>query len=455
MSAAHSSTTHMRSAAPGVVYWFRNDLRLHDAPGLQAAMALAERLGGWLLPVHVHDEAWHAPTAWGFVRTGPHRLAWQRMAVQGLEAGLQRLGSRLLSWRGDPVASLRTLLDALGEPLLVCEEIAAPYEQAQLAQLRAQGVPVHSVWQSTLIAPQALPFAPEHVPDTFTPFRQLLERHGVRASAPLPAPDALPPLPSPALWQAAEHALSPHAQRLPDGPAAPDPRSAFPWHLPEFHGGEAAALAHLARYCERGLPHSYKATRNGLLGVDFSSKWSPWLATGALSPRTAWAAVEAFEQTHGASESSYWLFFELLWRDHFRWLHRKHGLRLYRARGLGQASAPLHKPQAFARWCRVACRGRMVRGAADRLRRLQQPGQLALPERPRDRPATQPAIQHPPAGADFRPRRPLPSEVERLRVGRARATFGRLRAGSQGSAPRGPAGPRGSWSAPWRPQPHA
>ena len=352
MSAAHSSTTHMRSAAPGVVYWFRNDLRLHDAPGLQAAMALAERLGGWLLPVHVHDEAWHAPTAWGFVRTGPHRLAWQRMAVQGLEAGLQRLGSRLLSWRGDPVASLRTLLDALGEPLLVCEEIAAPYEQAQLAQLRAQGVPVHSVWQSTLIAPQALPFAPEHVPDTFTPFRQLLERHGVRASAPLPAPDALPPLPSPALWQAAEHALSPHAQRLPDGPAAPDPRSAFPWHLPEFHGGEAAALAHLARYCERGLPHSYKATRNGLVGVDFSSKWSPWLATGALSPRTAWAAVEAFEQTHGASESSYWLFFELLWRDHFRWLHRKHGLRLYRARGLGQASAPLHKPQAFARWCR-------------------------------------------------------------------------------------------------------
>ena len=337
--------------APGVVYWFRHDLRLHDAPALQQAAALAERAGGWLLPVQVHDEAWHAQTEWGFVRTGAHRLAWQDMAVQGLDAGLQRLGSRLLRWRGDPVPSLHALLLALGQPWLVCEDIAAPFEQAQLAQLRALGVRVHSVWQSTLIAPEALPCAPEEVPDTFTPFRQLLERHGVRASAPLPAPAALPPLPPPAQWQSAEHALASHAQALPTGTVAADPRAAFPWHRPEFHGAEAAALAHLARYCERGLPHSYKATRNELLGVDGSSKWSPWLATGALSAHTAWAAIEDFEHTHGASPSIYWLWFELLWRDHFRWLHRKHGLRLYRARGLGQAPRPQHDAQAFARWC--------------------------------------------------------------------------------------------------------
>jgi len=60
-----------------------------------------------------------------------------------------------------------------------------------------------------------------------------------------------------------------------------DPRSAFPWGLAGFKGGETSALAHLAHYCSNKLPGTYKLTRNGLMGVDYSTKWSPWLATGA------------------------------------------------------------------------------------------------------------------------------------------------------------------------------
>ena len=60
---------------------------------------------------------------------------------------------------------------------------------------------------------------------------------------------------------------------------------------PASHGSEAAALAHLRNCLARGLPHTYKVTRNRLTGIDFSSKWSPWLASGALSPRTALAAL--------------------------------------------------------------------------------------------------------------------------------------------------------------------
>jgi len=41
----------------------------------------------------------------------------------------------------------------------------------------------------------------------------------------------------------------------------------------------------------------------------------------------------------------------LLWRDHFRWLHLKHGRRLYAAQGLNQAPKPPHDPEAFSRWC--------------------------------------------------------------------------------------------------------
>ena len=54
----------------------------------------------------------------------------------------------------------------------------------------------------------------------------------------------------------------------------------------------------------------------------------------------------------GTNESTYWQWFELLWRDYFRFLHLQHGRRLYRARGLDErASAPAHDPEAFARWC--------------------------------------------------------------------------------------------------------
>lgn len=334
---------------PGVIFWFRQDLRLHDQPALASAVALAERIGGWLLPVYVQDEQLHATTRWGFQRTGAHRLAWIDMAVQGLSDQLLQIGSRLVQLQGNPVQQLCDLVRALDGPWLVCEAIAAPQEEDQVQALRQHGVDVQTVWQSTLMAPESLPFAPQDVPDQFTTFRQSLERHGVRPTPPQPAPQALPGLPPEAALLRCRHLLVP-AARTTAAPQPPDLRASFPWHQSEFHGGEQAALAHLARYCARGLPHTYKATRNGLAGADFSSKWSPWLATGALSARRAWAAIAAFESEHGASEGTGWLLFELLWRDHFRWLHLKHGRRLYRAQGLRNAPPPPHDDKAFARW---------------------------------------------------------------------------------------------------------
>ena len=74
------------------------------------------------------------------------------------------------------------------------------------------------------------------------------------------------------------------------------------------------------------------------------------MASGALSPRTAYAALKRFEAAHGANDGSYWLWFELLWRDYFRILHLKHGQKLYRARGLSSQADPAHDPDALARW---------------------------------------------------------------------------------------------------------
>ena len=83
-----------------------------------------------------------------------------------------------------------------------------------------------------------------------------------------------------------------------------------------------------------------------------SSQFSPWLASGALSARTLYAALKGFETEHGANDGTYWLWFELLWSDYFRLLHLKYGRKLYRSRGLADTPVPSHDGQAFRRWCR-------------------------------------------------------------------------------------------------------
>ena len=329
-----------------VLFWFRHDLRLHDQSALHAACQLGAQ---HLLPVVCLPDV-QATTAWGFARIGAHRRAWLANTIQNLLQGLSSKRSQLLILNQPAATALPALARAVGASTLVCEDIAAPEEQAQVAALRAAGLQVHTVWHSSLLHPAQLPWPVQHLPAVFTPFRQQLEQNGLQATAPLPPPATLPPAPAqvPAPWaNDPAQALAVLAGAAP----APDARSAFPYLQGELHGGEAAALAHLGQYLARGLPHSYKRTRNDLMGRDYSSKWSPWLATGALSPRQALAQLRQFEAEHGASDGSYWLWFELLWRDYFRFLHLQHGPALYRARGLGPQRATPHDAQRFAAWC--------------------------------------------------------------------------------------------------------
>ena len=303
-----------------VLFWFRNDLRLHDQPALAHATALAAQQGAALLPVFCHAPS--ATTRWGFERTGPHRRAFVASTLACLSTQLAARGSRMLECHGLAEAVLPALAKALGadgDCSIVCEAIAAPEEEAEVAALRASGLQVHTVWQSSLLHPDDLPFDPAHLPPVFTAFRNAVERAKVQPRAPLPTPAALAALPPAPLWMDGQF-QPPAAQAS----AAHDGRSSFPHATAAFAGGEVAALAHLAQYLERKLPHSYKQTRNGLTGVDYSSKFSPWLATGALSARQAMAQLRQFEAEHGASDGSYWLWFELLWRDYFRLLHLQH-----------------------------------------------------------------------------------------------------------------------------------
>lgn len=324
-----------------IIYWFRNDLRLADNPALVQACRSATRL----IPVYCHDPVQETVQPWGFKRSGVHRQHWLQASLADIDRQLKYHGSALVELSGNPPETLAALARKGGANSIICEEIAAPEEQAQVAALRDNGITVNTQWQSTMLHPDDLPFQARELPDVFSAFRNRVEREHVRPALPLAAPCIFPPLPD-----GFDNAY-PSPCTTVTATAEADTRSSFPYYLPAFAGGETAARAHLDRYLARKLVHSYKATRNGLTGTDYSSKCSPWLATGAISARTIDAQLKQFETEHGANDGTYWLWFELLWRDYFRLLHLKYGRRLYRAGGLTQQSAPPHDQTAFDKWC--------------------------------------------------------------------------------------------------------
>ena len=322
------------------VYWFRNDLRLTDNLSLLRACEEVDRLA----LVHVvHDDEVQI-TRWGFPRWSPLRRAFRDMAVDGLAKALAENGATLVRTVGKPAAVLTDLARQVGATRVYCEDIPAPEERADVAALSAAGIEVRVTWQSTLLDPRDLPFEITRLPEVFTRFREAVERAEIRPAPPLSAPAVFPPTPA--------FEGSPCPPFKPATSARPAANASFPFDDLAFHGSETAALAHVSRYFRSRAPVTYKATRNGLTGTAYSTKLSPWLATGALSPRTVFAALQTHEDGFGASEGSYWIWFELLWRDFFRFWSEKHGANLFRPEGLGQLGPPSHDREAFDAWRR-------------------------------------------------------------------------------------------------------
>ena len=78
----------------------------------------------------------------------------------------------------------------------------------------------------------------------------------------------------------------------------------------------------------------YKKTRNGLIGKDYSTKFSPWLANGSLSARTIYWKIREFETEFGANQSTYWVVFELMWRDYFKYISLKYDSKIFSIGGI-------------------------------------------------------------------------------------------------------------------------
>lgn len=326
------------------IVWFRQDLRLHDNEALLDALASADEVA----MVYVFDErVFRGKTSFGFPKTGRYRAQFIIESVHDLRQSLRKLGSDLIVRIGKPEEVIYELAKELKSSWVFCnrermrEETSV--QDALERNLWSVGQEVRYSRGKMLYYTADLPFPVTHTPDVFTQFRKEVERI-VEIREPLPAPQQ----PLPRLMVAVEAGDIPVIEDFGHESPPLDARSAL-----HFKGGETEALKRLHYYFrETKLVKTYKETRNELIGGDYSSKFSAWLAQGCLSPKAIYAELKQFELEEGSNESTYWLFFELLWRDFFRFMGKKHGNKIFLKGGTANQINPLWKDdeEALQQW---------------------------------------------------------------------------------------------------------
>jgi deoxyribodipyrimidine photo-lyase len=302
--------------------WLRNDLRLHDNETLTRVVAENDVV----VPVYVFDTRNYRTSTYGFKKTGDYRLQFVLECVADMRQNLRAIGGELVIKTGIPEDILPALCELYGATTVYLSQEVAPEEtkvEAELQQwLQSRGVGMKTYNTATLLTKERLPFGVDRMPDMFTAFRWEVERvHAIQDVLQAPTHIAVP--------------VGMDAGELPDvaalngAPVTIDPRAAI-----RHVGGETAALARLQEYVwETDGVATYFDTRNGLVGKDYSTKLSAWLSTGCISARMIHHTVKAYERERVANKSTYWVTFELLWRDFFRFNMEKYHCELFFSQG--------------------------------------------------------------------------------------------------------------------------
>ena len=279
---------------PSVLVWLRADLRSADNPALLAA----RREGLAVIPVFT----WSPEDEGDWPPGGASRL-WLHHALARLDNDLQARGSRLILRRGRAVEVLATLVRDVNARAVHWnrryEPAAVAVERDVGHALQRAGCATHEHQAGLLVEPWSIATAAGTPLRVFTPFwKRWLAM--VEPTAPLPAPASLQAPPAwPSSMALEELGLCP--------PLAWTGVLERHWDLPGTSAEEA-----LERFVESAIAR-YDVGRDFPAGDDVS-RLSPYLHTGELGPRQAWAAAHEGGGITPSASAGAWLR-QLAWRE--------------------------------------------------------------------------------------------------------------------------------------------
>lgn len=280
------------------IYFFRNDFRLKDNETLSKALQESTEI---TFIAKAPLENW-----------GLWRKKFYSESLLNLKEKLESFGHELYILTDNQIKDFPfTEYDVLYTP-----RINASYEKKEEKSLSKE-IRLIAIWNDRLI--KNLPYSDiKDLPNIFTEFRKKIEKSFTPKTEFL-LPNSWPKTKKIDLKSVE---LSPVDK--------PHKNSAFP-----FLGGEDAAWERLQDYFFKTQNIlTYKETRNGLIGLDYSTKFSSYLALGCISACSIYRMVEEFESQVKANQDTYWVKFELWWREYFRWVYEKYPKHYFSPGGL-------------------------------------------------------------------------------------------------------------------------
>ena len=304
------------------IVWFTNNLRTKDNNLLKSASDNSD----FIIGVYCIDFCASDTTYYGFKKTNKFRAKFLLQTLNSLKKELNKLNIPLIILYEDYKNKFISTINEFKVTSIYVQKEWTRDEIIKIDSIKkiiSNNVKFNEIYDQFLYDPSNIPFSFKNIPDVFTKFRKELEKKG--EIIPLVNINKKPkPL------TVKNDLKIPSLEELGYKDFEVDKRTAFP-----FEGGEINAIERLNEYLfKTKLIGNYKNTRNGLVGKNYSSKFSPWLANGSLSARQIFKNVKDFEINFFSNQSTYWMIFELIWRDFFKYVSLKYKNKIFKLNGI-------------------------------------------------------------------------------------------------------------------------
>ena len=296
------------------IYWFRKNLRIHDNPSLNSAIKENDEL----LFVYIMDYKVFNPINSDTEKIGKFREKFLIESILNLKKDLNKINIKLMILEGN-ILEIFDDLKKYSSTVYATKEVGT-YEEREEKILYDNDFNLNLFEDQNLFESKKLPYQIEELPLIFTHFRKKVEKLVVIRDVEKFDPTI----------QSKNDYLSPFTIQLEHLMIDTNLNSSYP-----FVGGENNGLNRLKNYLWKSKNiEKYKETRNGLIGTEYSSKFSAYLCLGCISPVMIYQEVKRYEKEIKKNSSTYWLIFELLWREFFRYVYLKAKSKIFLKEGI-------------------------------------------------------------------------------------------------------------------------